>query len=117
MDVQTLMEKATSALSVSRVFGPAYERDGTLVIPVAFIAGGGGGGANDGPQGDAGDGRSPGAAAGQGGGFGLVSWPLGVYVVREDGVRFVPAVDATRIVIAGLGLLKLLARRRSRRGT
>jgi hypothetical protein len=48
-----------------------------------------------------------------------VTWPVGVYVVKQGDVRWVPAIDATRIALAGIAfvraLVKLVARRKSRR--
>ena len=45
--------------------------------------------------------------------------PSGAYVVKGDQVRWVPAVDATIVVLASLSLLRVLARtwahRRGRR--
>src|SRR5436305_14028091 len=91
------MSKATDAFSAGRSFGPPIEKDGTMIIPVAIAGGGGGGG--DAPS----DGGRPAA----GGGFGGVSWPLGVYVVRGDDVRWVPVVDPTRLALAAIGLVKV----------
>lgn len=45
-----------------------------------------------------------------GGGFGGVVLPVGVYVVKDEQVRFVPAYDATLMVLAGLGVVRVLAR-------
>ncbi len=108
MDVERLLSRAAEELSVRRAFGPPIDRDGTLIIPVAWVAGGGGGGA-EGPEGEEGNGT------GAGGGFGGVTWPLGVYVVREGRVRWVPAVDATRIALAGLGIFRALVKLRALR--
>lgn len=112
MDVERLLTKATDELSVRRAFGPPIERDGTLIIPVACVVGGGGGGAG-GPEHD--------DTAGVGGGFGGLAWPLGVYVVKEGRVRWAPAVDATRIALAALGIvravLKLRGFRRMKSGS
>ena len=44
MDAVKLLEKVSDQLSVRRAFGTAYEKDGVLIIPVALVAGGGGGG-------------------------------------------------------------------------
>jgi hypothetical protein len=55
-----------------------------------------------------------------GGGFGGLVLPSGVYVVKGDEVRWVPAVDVTIVALASLSLVRVLARtwarRRSRRG-
>ena len=40
MDAGNLLDKVSDNLSVRRAFGAAYEKDGTLIIPVALVAGG-----------------------------------------------------------------------------
>ena len=113
MDVQELLGKVAQHLSVSRAFGTAYEKDGSLVIPVAFVAGGGGGG--EGPSGSRSDEpstrrnadeedspRNAESSNGSGGGFGGVVMPAGVYVVKDDNVRWVPAVNANLVIVVGL---------------
>jgi uncharacterized spore protein YtfJ len=141
MDVENILAKASENLSVRRAFGTAYEKDGMLIIPVALVAGGGGGGTStartrggdsaaraDGPAADpAGHDVAPQDAAPQdagrpdaGGGFGGLVLPAGVYVVKGDQVRWVPAVDVTIVALASLGAVRVLARtwtrRRRRRG-
>lgn len=44
MDIARLAETTQDTLTVRKVFGEAYERDGTTVIPAATIRGGAGGG-------------------------------------------------------------------------
>ena len=68
MDLQELMSKATDTLSVRRAFGPSYEKDGCLVIPVAWVAGGAGGGSGT---------DSEHGGSGNGGGFGGFDHPVG----------------------------------------
>ena len=116
MDVEKLLSKATDALSVGRAFGVPIERGDVLIIPVAWVAGGGGGGGADDGAGDPApeDGRAqPGHSGGGGGGFGGFTWPIGVYVVKNGDVRWVPAVDATRIVLAGIVLLRTMVKVRA----
>ena len=36
--------------------------------------------------------------------------PIGAYVVKDDQVRWVPAVNATLIALASLGTIRVLAR-------
>jgi uncharacterized spore protein YtfJ len=96
MDVNEIMTTARDAMQVKRVFGEAYERDGTLVIPVAMVAGGGGGGSG---ESDGSDGSGPGR--GSGGGFGAGARPAGVYVVSGDTVTWQPALDVNKIVLGG----------------
>jgi uncharacterized spore protein YtfJ len=106
MTVEELLAKATDGFNAGRAFGPIVERDDCLIIPVAFVAGGGGGG----------DESTEGTAGASGSGFGGVTWPIGVYVVKSGQVRWMPAVDATLIALGGLlvarTILKIRARRR-----
>ena len=44
MDVENLLAKMADNVSVRRAFGPAYQKDGMMIIPVAIVAGGGGAG-------------------------------------------------------------------------
>jgi uncharacterized spore protein YtfJ len=126
VDVQELLGKVAQHLSVSRAFGTAYEKDGSLVIPVALVAGGGGGGEGtsvappaDGVASAASDDETaPDAeSSGSGGGFGGVVMPVGVYVVKDDQVRWVPAINANLVIVVAFLTLRMLARtrRRSRR--
>ena len=126
MDVQELLSKVAQHLSVSRAFGTAYEKDGSLVIPVALVAGGGGGGGSEGSSGSpTGDttgavGREDGesttdvASSGSGGGFGGVVMPVGVYVVKDERVRWVPAVNANLVIVVAFLTLRMIARARRR---
>jgi uncharacterized spore protein YtfJ len=136
MDMDNLVAKAADNLSVRRAFGTPYEKDGLLIIPVAIVAGGGGGGTARTRRGNpaAGPDSPPEQGATThditpqegrtevGGGMGGLVLPSGVYVVRGDQVRWVPAVDVTVAVLASLSLVRLLARtwtrqRRQRRRT
>jgi uncharacterized spore protein YtfJ len=67
-----------AAMTVRRIFGEPIENDGIKVLPVARVAGGAGGGAGDGKS------------RGWGGGFGVISEPLGVFVIDGVGARRVP---------------------------
>jgi uncharacterized spore protein YtfJ len=113
MDAGKILEKVSDNLSVRRAFGTAYEKDGVLIIPVAIVAGGGGGGSARSKRSES----TPQDAAppDSGGGFGGLVLPSGVYVIKGDQVRWVPAVDVTIAVLASLGLLRALARSWSRR--
>jgi uncharacterized spore protein YtfJ len=120
MDVQDLMNRVSQNFSVTCAFGTAYEKDGTLVIPVALVTGGGGGGENspatsppassdidklnESLEGGPAKGQSE---MGAGAGFGGAVLPLGVYVVKGDQVSWVPVVNVVS-VIAGLCVLRLL---------
>jgi len=121
VEIRELMDKMAENVSVRRSFGTAYEREGALIIPVAIVAGGGGGG--EGPvkapitkearstksvepmKGATSDVQTP---TGTGGGFGGLVLPMGVYVIKDDQVRWVPSYDATLIVLAGLSVVRAL---------
>lgn len=86
--VGQLVAATRDALTVRRVFGEAYERDGVTVIPAAVLRGGAGGGAGSDENGQ----------QGEGGGFGVIARPAGAYVVKDGEVRWRPAFDLTRTV-------------------
>jgi len=130
MDMGKLLEKVSDHLGVRRAFGTAYERDGMLIIPVAMVAGGGGAHTARTRRGDpavrsesppepeaAADNPAPPDSGRMdvGGGFGGLVLPAGVYVVKGDRVRWVPAVDVTIVVLAALGLVRVLTRPWTRR--
>lgn len=100
MDVQELMNQARDALTVKRVFGEPYVRNGLTIIPVARVMGGGGGGEGRmaAPL-PAAEETASSAGSGFGGGFGVTATPAGVYVVDEADVRWVAALDVNRIVL------------------
>lgn len=85
------MEVLRDVLTVKRVFGEGYEAHGVTVIPVAAVRGGGGGGGGEDLK----------QQVGAGAGLGVIARPVGVFVVDDQGVRWVPAVDFTRIVLGG----------------
>jgi uncharacterized spore protein YtfJ len=89
MDVDGVIREARDAMTVTRVFGEAYERDGVTIIPAAAVRGGAGGGSGEGPQGEGGGGS----------GFGLSARPVGAYVLRGGDWEWRPAVDVTRVIL------------------
>lgn len=113
MDAEALMGRVAQNLSVGRAFGTPYERDGALIIPVAFVAGGGGGG-ESGVGEDVDEADATTSSAESGAGFGGVVTPLGVYVVNDERVRFVPVVNANVIVVVVALLVRRLLRSRRR---
>ena len=48
MDPSELMQQTRDAMTVKRVFGEPYERNGITILPVANIRGGAGGGQGEG---------------------------------------------------------------------
>ena len=93
-------------ISVSRVFGKAYEFDGVQIIPVARIAGRAGGGGGEGVEGTESGDKSGG---GFGTGFGVGAHPLGVYEVRNGEVRWRPSFDVNRMVRGSQVLAGIIA--------
>lgn len=101
MKMMEAVEKARDAMTVKRVFGEAYEKDGVTVIPAAWVAGGAGGG---------------GDADGAGGsGFGLAAFPVGAYIIKDGEVTWRPAVNVTMIVVVALFTLRTIVRARAKR--
>jgi uncharacterized spore protein YtfJ len=92
MDVQELIGHAQDALTVKRVFGEPYEKDGVTIIPAARVQGGAGAGGGEDPQGQ---------GTGSGSGFGMTARPVGAFVIRDGELSWRPAVDVTRIVLGG----------------
>ncbi len=91
MDVQELLNHALDTITVRRVFGEPYEKDGVTLIPVAKVSGGGGGGSGEDER----------AGKGGGGGFGVNARPAGVYVIKGDAVTWTPAFDLNRVIMGG----------------
>ena len=96
MDPNEVVQQARDALTVKRVFGDPYERNGVTVIPAASIRGGAGGGRGEGSTPD-----GEGSGSGSGGGFGLAAKPAGAYVIAGTDVRWQPAINVNRIVLGG----------------
>ena len=103
MDVKETIEAGRESLTVRRVYGEPYERNGVTVIPAASVMGGVGGGSGDQPDG----------TTGGGGGFGLRARPVGAYVIRGEDVYWEPAFDLNRVILGGqpVALVALLVLR------
>jgi uncharacterized spore protein YtfJ len=102
--VDELITTMRDAITVRRVFGEPYEKDGVTVIPAAVLAGGGGGGGGHDDQGQ----------EGEGGGFGVSGRPAGAYVIKAGEVTWRPAVDVNRLitVLGAVAVAYLLTRSR-----
>jgi len=94
MDVENLLVKASDNLFVRRAFGTAYEKDGILIIPVAIVAGGGGGTART---------RHGNSAA-------HPSGPPEEDPAPHDSAPHDSAPHAMIVVVASLSLVRVLAR-------
>jgi uncharacterized spore protein YtfJ len=90
MEFNDMVSNAKDAMTVRMVFGEPVERGPVTVIPAARVIGGLGGG----------NGTDHDGQQGEGGGFGMRAYPAGVYVLRDGQVRWLPAVDPNRIVVA-----------------
>ena len=103
MDILETVSKAQEAITVRRVYGEPYERNGVVLIPAAEVRGGGGGGGGSDPAQE---------SSGSGGGYGVAARPVGAYVIEDGIVRWEPAVDVTgiavRVMATALGLAFLL---------
>jgi uncharacterized spore protein YtfJ len=101
MDIRDVFSQARKAITVQRVFGAPYSRDGITVIPAATVRGGFGGGVGIGAEGQ---------GEGSGGGLGMTGRPVGAYVIRNGQVEWQPAIDVNRIVLGAqiLGVVALL---------
>ncbi len=126
MDIHGVLNHARDAMTVKRVFGDPYEKDGVTVIPVANVMGGagGGGGSSAGAQGSTGDAVAADGApeSGYGIGYGLRATPAGVYVIKDGEVEWKPALDVNRValqrtgaIIVGLFVLRSIIRTLVRR--
>ena len=121
-DVPALLGRIGDSISGHKSFGPAFEKDGVLVIPVAYVFGGGGGGESDEAvhpnKQDKPDKPETNQKKGSGGGYGLVTWPVGAYVVQDGQVRWVPVIDPAMMMTSGAlaiaVVLKSLRRKRRR---
>jgi uncharacterized spore protein YtfJ len=106
MEAHEVIAQARGGISARRVFGKPYSKNGVVVIPVAKVGGGGGSGR--------GDGHSPGS----GFGFGMRGQPVGAYVIREDKVKWKPAIDLNGLLFraqaigAAAALVFFIRRRR-----
>jgi uncharacterized spore protein YtfJ len=111
VSIEDLATGLRDGMTVKRVFGDAYEKDGVTVIPVAKVGGGGGAG-----------GGGTETEGGSGGAFGLGAQPVGVYVIRGGEVSWKPALDVNRIIgsattslVAFLLITRSIFKRRARR--
>jgi uncharacterized spore protein YtfJ len=92
LEVQDVIAQVRDTLTVKRVFGEPYEKDGVTVIPAARVQGGAGGGSGEDPQGQ---------GKGSGSGFGVTARPVGAFIIRDGDLSWRPAVDVNRIVLGG----------------
>jgi uncharacterized spore protein YtfJ len=99
LDVEKVIEGAKDAITVRRVYGEPYEKDGVTVIPAARVQGGAGGGTGESLQGQ---------GRGGGTGFGVNAKPVGAFVITGEEVAWRPAVDVNRVIL-GAQVVAVLA--------
>ncbi len=92
MEIQEVLAQARDTLTVKRVFGEPYEKDGVTVIPAARVRGGAGGGSGQ---------DTEGTGSGSGGGFGITAHPVGAFLIRDGQLSWRPAVDVNRAILGG----------------
>lgn len=97
----TVFDRVRSVVSASQAFTEPIHSAGVTVVGVARVAGGGGGEMEA-------DGSSD-------GGLGLVARPVGAYVIQDGKVRFIPAVDVTRVLVVAAVIVAIILIRRARR--
>jgi uncharacterized spore protein YtfJ len=98
MDVFEMVSQAREAVTVKRVFGDPYEKDGVTIIPAAKVRGRGGVG-----------GRGKDAdEQGSAGGYRINATPVGAYVIREGKVSWQPAFNLNRVILGGQTIGALL---------
>ena len=90
MEVNDVISQARDTLTVKRVFGEPYEKNGVTVIPAARVQGGAGGGGGEGRDGQ---------GKGSGSGFGLNARPVGAFLIRSGDVMWRPAVDLNKVIL------------------
>jgi uncharacterized spore protein YtfJ len=100
VDIQELLSKVTDNLTVGRVFGEPVQHGDIVVVPVARIRGGAGGGNGTGATDD---------LSNSGGGGGFEATPVGVFVLKNGSAQWHPALDVTRIAIGGQVVAVVLA--------
>jgi uncharacterized spore protein YtfJ len=89
MKLNDVLDRARDSITVGRVYGEPYEKNGITVIPAANVSGGAGGGSGHDEKG----------GEGEGGGFGMSGRPAGAYLIKDGDVTWRPAVDPNRIVL------------------
>ena len=99
----TFVERIQEKFSAQIVYGDPIEKDGTVLLPAVWVAGGGGGGSGE-----------QSGSHGEGGGFGLFARPSGSWVVTSEGAKWVPAIDPTVVIVAGTFLILSYLRYRAK---
>lgn len=105
-EFESWIDGVRDVITVKRVYGDPYVKDGLTVIPAATVRGGGG----------AGKGRRGDEESGSGGGLGVNARPSGAWVIKDGEVTWKPAVDVNRIILGAQMLALAVAVIGGRRG-
>lgn len=113
MENETFLNKIPDqtgqSASVKAVFGEPIHSGDTVIVPVAQIAYGFGGGFGKGKKGGKSAPKEDGNDAsgeGGGGGGGVFARAKGVYVIRPNSAKYIPASNTKPILLGiGIGLL------------
>lgn len=92
MDLKDFIGKGQESMTIRRVFGEPYVKNGVTLVPAARIRGAVGGGGGDQKTGDR-------QGEGEGGGLMLAAAPVGVYVIRGEKVTWMPSFDLNRVIL------------------
>jgi uncharacterized spore protein YtfJ len=119
VDALDLLAKIRESMTVHTAIGDPIKSGGITILPVARVSGGGGGGGGR-AGGESDTSADAAEQVGGGAGFGLMSKPVGVFVIKDDEVTWRPAVDVNKIILGGqlvllVGLLVLRGIFKSRR--
>ncbi len=105
--MQTIADRIEKTMTIKNVYGDPIERDGRMIIPVARVAYGLGGGFGNGPsQAEGGETPASQGGEGEGGGAGGIVTPLGVLEITPEGTTFLPITNVKNVLLAAVfGLL------------
>jgi uncharacterized spore protein YtfJ len=111
--VRNALDGLRESAHVGRAYGDPMTLDGKTIVPVARVAYGFGAGFGTDTDSE-GEATTEGESGGAGGGGGVVTQPVGVLEITDDGTRFVRFGDWKRLALAtGVGVvLGLLLGRR-----
>ena len=102
-EVLSTIDKARDVLTVKRVFGDPYEKNGVTIVPAARVQGAAGGGKGEGTDMEGG-----GAGTGSGSGFGMNARPAGAFVIVATTCSGARPWTSNKIII-GAQLIALAA--------
>lgn len=103
--IRELLAEVQAGARITTAIGEPVTVGDRTIIPAAEVSYGGGGGGGGGKAPDEGEAEG----SGGGGGGGVHVRPVGCWVVSPEGEKWLPAIDANRlIVVAGSIVMMLL---------